>query len=421
MYRSPSDAIVTTAKSTADTIPTGQIAGACLGHRSHLPNGIPFPRVPRPTAGAAVVLFCVSVLAGMATVIDEPMLMLCAGAVAGLGLAGMVHPRPAHLHLAVRASAVCEVGTPTVFEVVVTNADLRAVPGCELTFHVDGFSPLALHFDPLRPQQSQARRVSRTPLARGVVERASMEVRVTDPLGLTSRGVQGSLTWEQVIHPATVAPVVIESYGGKDFEAAVTTYVPGAEFAGTRQWRRGDARRQVHWRSTARHGRPIVVERVSAPARGLVVVLAGSPRTAEDELIWAAAAATVGRAMRQREPLDVIALGPDGWMKAPDHSLRAVRDWFSTVAHVQVPSPGAAAAQVPAGTGRVALAACTDVPPEWPGAFRAALPGASVTVIPAGSLSPAQNAALGADVALGEPQGEAASSRLSVSSRLVRS
>ena len=125
-----------------------------------------------------------------------------------------------------------------------------------------------------------------TPLRRGVIRFDDMRVLLPDPFGLFQR-------CRKVKAPAATLIVLprrfplppIELPGGAAFkisgESNTNSIGTSGEFVGLRDYRPGDPLRQIHWKSWARTGRPIVkeLEDTYYPRYGLVVDTLSCERT----------------------------------------------------------------------------------------------------------------------------------------------
>ena len=125
-----------------------------------------------------------------------------------------------------------------------------------------------------------------TPLRRGVIRLEDLRVLLPDPFGLFQR-------CRKIKAPISVLTVLprrfplppIELPGGAAFkvsgEANTNTIGTSGEFVGLRDYRPGDPLRQIHWKSWARTGRPIVkeLEDTFYPRYGLIVDTFSSART----------------------------------------------------------------------------------------------------------------------------------------------
>ncbi len=146
-----------------------------------------------------------------------------------------------------------------------------------------GFSNDDLH---LKHGQQARITIELTPLRRGVIRFTDLRVLLPDPFGLFQR-------CRKVRSPAATLTVLprrfplppIELPGGAAFkvsgEANTNSIGTSGEFVGLRDYRPGDPLRQIHWKSWARTGRPIVkeLEDTFYPRYGLIVDTFSSNRT----------------------------------------------------------------------------------------------------------------------------------------------
>lgn len=125
-----------------------------------------------------------------------------------------------------------------------------------------------------------------TPLRRGVILLDDLRVQLPDPFGLFQRCLKvkappATLT----VLPQRFKLPPIKLPGGAAFkisgEANTTSIGTSGEFVGLRDYRPGDPLRQIHWRSWARTGRPIVkeLEDTFYPRYGLIVDTLSCQRT----------------------------------------------------------------------------------------------------------------------------------------------
>lgn len=140
----------------------------------------------------------------------------------------------------------------------------------------------------LNLKQGQQGRVSIeiTPLRRGVIQLDDLRVLLPDPFGLFQRcrkvkAPPATLT----VLPRRFPLPPIELPGGAAFkisgEANTNSIGTSGEFVGLRDYRPGDPLRQIHWKSWARTGRPIVkeLEDTFYPRYGLIVDTLSCDRT----------------------------------------------------------------------------------------------------------------------------------------------
>jgi len=138
-----------------------------------------------------------------------------------------------------------------------------------------GFSKNELE---IKHGQQERIAIELTPLHRGVIHLDDLRVLLPDPFGLFQR-------CRKVKTPASSLTVLPKRYplppielpGGAAFkvsgEANTNTIGTSGEFVGLRDYRPGDPLRQIHWKSWARTGRPIVkeLEDTFYPRYGLIV------------------------------------------------------------------------------------------------------------------------------------------------------
>lgn len=117
-----------------------------------------------------------------------------------------------------------------------------------------------------------------TPLRRGIVKFQDMRVLLPDPFGLFQRARRIKAPDSTLIVLPRRYPLPnIDLPGGAAFkvsgEANTNSIGTSGEFVGLRDYRPGDPLRQIHWKSWARTGRPIVkeLEDTFYPRYGLVV------------------------------------------------------------------------------------------------------------------------------------------------------
>jgi uncharacterized protein (DUF58 family) len=137
-----------------------------------------------------------------------------------------------------------------------------------------------------------------TPLRRGVIVLDNLRLLMPDPFGLfqSSHRIKSPPSTVMVLPKRHPLPPV-ELPGGAAFkigsETSTNSIGTSGEFVGLREYRPGDPLRQIHWKSWARTGRPIVkeLEDTCYPRYGLVLdtFIGGTADTAFEELVTVAA------------------------------------------------------------------------------------------------------------------------------------
>jgi uncharacterized protein (DUF58 family) len=152
---------------------------------------------------------------------------------------------------------------------------------------------------------------------RGVYELGPAEVRVADPFGLLALTRWFEERTEVVVYPKVHELRGFPLRGGNE-EAGTrgTRGRRGDEFANLREYRRGDDRRHIHWKSLARTGELFVKEfSLEAPRRHTVVLdlRREGLRTQDDEVEDAvsAAASVLTHLVREGLPYRLLGTGSD--------------------------------------------------------------------------------------------------------------
>ena len=125
---------------------------------------------------------------------------------------------------------------------------------------------------------------------------------------------------------------------------------------GVREYRPGDPRRAVHWRSTARLGRLVVREFEEEVASKVVLVLAGrddgTPPESSFECLIEATASIALYALQTGHPIDLVRYGDNGEIARLDGPNRlSVLDWLARADPYDA-SPAPLVAQAVARIGR---------------------------------------------------------------------
>jgi uncharacterized protein (DUF58 family) len=130
----------------------------------------------------------------------------------------------------------------------------------------------------LKPGQQTRVSLELTPLRRGVVRLHDLRVTLPDPLGLFQKCVKVKAPpATMLVLPRRYPLPAVSLPGGAAFKISGETNTnaigTSGEFVGLRDYRPGDPLRQIHWKSWARIGQPIVkeLEDTFYPRYGLVL------------------------------------------------------------------------------------------------------------------------------------------------------
>lgn len=186
-------------------------------------------------------------------------------------------PRVSGLGLTVEHPTSTTVGERSQHRFTVTNHGRRWTSTGHLRHHAHGLADVSVLLPRLAPGQSVTLEVPRLATRRGVTPGHVALVSSSAPYGLRFTTATARLMAPLVVWPAlTSAPPVRprERTDGRAETAGAVRH--GETVRGLRDWRSGDDARQVHWRSSARRGQLVVVER-EAPRQARVTLLAVGP------------------------------------------------------------------------------------------------------------------------------------------------
>lgn len=198
----------------------------------------------------------------------------------------------------------------------------------------------------LRPGHTVAQPLEIPALARGVVRIGPVTTVRSDPLGLLRREHAFDDVHDLFVHPRTVGLPSTSAGLIRDLEGNPTRRLVDQDmsFHAIREYAPGDARRQIHWKSTAKTGQLMVRQFEESRRSRMAVVLGVAEAEYADadefELAVSAAASLGLRAIRDARDLAVVA-GSEiprvvkGRLRAiqniPTIAPRAMLDGFSGV------------------------------------------------------------------------------------------
>lgn len=195
--------------------------------------------------------------------------------------------------------------------IVVRNAGRRAaLPGRIDVPIGDGLVELGTPF--LRPGAVSEQLLDLPPQPRGIVRIGPVTSVRSDPLGLLRREHAFATARELYVHPRTTALPSSSAGLIRDLDGSPTARLVDADmsFHAIREYAPGDARRQVHWKSTAKTGRLMVRQYEESRRSRMAVVLglaaAEYASDGEFELAVSAAASLAVRAVQDARDLDVV-------------------------------------------------------------------------------------------------------------------
>ena len=181
-------------------------------------------------------------------------------------------------------------GRETGAELTVSNASYSASPRVEISDRLP--KPRFFELPPVDGRRTGKIKVGMSFANRGLYSLGPAEVKTKDPFGLLRFVRRFPEPTEVVVYPEVHGLPGFPLRGsGADAGMRGAFSQRGDEFSGLREYRRGDERRHIHWKSVARTGELVVREfSANAPRRYAVVVdlqragLRGSGAEVEDAI-----------------------------------------------------------------------------------------------------------------------------------------
>jgi uncharacterized protein (DUF58 family) len=298
----------------------------------------------RPTRLGLLPLVGAGALGGLAVVTGDSWLLLLAAGFLGVTIgARLLHPRLREVQVGVSSPARVTLGERVQTSVHVRNNGRRTLPLTRVHHHVDGLADITVLVDALPPGACAGVTLTRLATARGVATEGTVTVTSTAPLGLLSARTSGTVSADLVVHPVVLRVPAQPLSDAADSGGTPVRSRSGLDVHGIRDWQRGDDARQVHWRSTARRGRLVVLER-EEPRGGRLDLCVVGPDAAPDwePLVSAVASLAVATARTGRQ-VRLLATDPHatGWRELVSTQETELLDWCAALRTVL--PPGAAA------------------------------------------------------------------------------
>ena len=287
------------------------------------------PVTPRPAAAVpALLVFGSLYLAGRLGA--GALVPVAALAGAPLVVALLSRPRLHRLRVVWQTPARCAVGESVLQGVVVHNLGPGLTPATKLTSQLAGFAELTVVVPPLLAGENAVLELARVPTARAWSVQHRVRLSSSEPFGLLDREEVQLLPEGCIVHPGPARPARVDPQAGHGEHPVGVPDRAGSQLHGLREWRPGDPAHRVHWRSTARHGRLVVVEPERLAGQRVAVMVVG--HRGDDGPTWEAllarAAATVTAALRAGSEVLLVGIGPVG-PATVTRDVSVALDWFS--------------------------------------------------------------------------------------------
>lgn len=287
----------------------------------------------RPTVKAGVVASVGALLVVVGTTAQAGWLFVLAAGVLGLVASGALSwHRLGGATVTRSAPARAQVGDLVPVDVVIRNDSRRRLPVMRLEDRIPAFEDLVALCEGIPPGAVSTANLPRRAVQRGVFDAGTVQLITAAPLGLLRTRRQVRVDSRVIVHPALIDvdgfPLPETPALTADEALAVARAGNGDVFAGVREYRPGDQRRWIHWRSTARTGR-LVVREHEEPARSPVVLVAAGVGEHADHA--ASVAASIGLlALRSGRPLHCAGHGRFG-EHVEDATSQSLLDWAAAL------------------------------------------------------------------------------------------
>jgi uncharacterized protein (DUF58 family) len=319
-------------------------------------------------------------LGNLAVTTGSAWFVLLAAAMAGLVVVGVAsRARLDGLALEIGHAARVTAGDLLGATITVVNRDTRPSSATRLCLHTPGLADVTVSVGRLDPGDRSSVVVQRLATRRATAETTTAHVVCRPSLGLLVARREVEVADQLVVHPVlhdlpagSVTTAVLEQERSDLVVAA-----SGPEVLGVREWRSGDDRARVHWRSTARSGRLTVLERGDIESAELRLVLVGSDRHEGFEEAISVAASICDAALTAGTRVAAVAWHADGPVLGAAESRWELLDWWSSVRDTVLPDPARFGGLVVAGfgPGDLLVAGAPDADGTWLAAAAAQSPG----------------------------------------------
>ena len=222
----------------------------------------------------------------------------------------------------------CRLGESVVERITVRNAGARTSPALLLQETSRGLVSLTVAVPSLASGGQVVVALERTPTSRGWWPDRSFALRSTAPFGLLRATRSVAVDAVTAIAPRAV-PTPAHALAGAGSGGAPSALVgAGTEVLGLRPWRAGDGAAAVSARASARHSRPVVLERERESGPRLVIVCTGALSGPLWEATVERSCALVEQAVREGRVPVLLANG----LPVPGRPDRqAVLDWHAAL------------------------------------------------------------------------------------------
>ena len=275
----------------------------------------------RLTKRATSVILVALALAGTGATAQAGWLYVLSAGALGLVGASFLYSHPTRgLDVMRTLPARVRVGDEVRTTISVTNHSRRAMPTFRLADRFPAFAPVSVASERLGHEARAEAELIRVAARRGHFESGRVTIVCGAPFGFVRSTRSLEVASPVVVLPRWADlrsfPILEPSSFPSDVLHERARMGAGEEFLGVREYRPGDAPRDVHWRSTARAGHLMVREYEELPSARVAIVLTGlehgSAPDSSFEALVSAAASVVLYALSTGHPVDLVRSGPEG-------------------------------------------------------------------------------------------------------------
>jgi uncharacterized protein (DUF58 family) len=273
--------------------------------------------IRRPTTKAGIIV-CVGVLLlAVGTTAQAGWLFVLSAGVLGLVLSGVfTWHRLRSVTVTRSLPARARVGEDVAVTLSVHNAANKRLPVMRVEDTYPAFGELAIACESVPRGAVAGIELQRVAVRRGVFEGAEVTLSTAAPFGVMRTRRTTAVPSHLIVHPAITDvsgfPLPETAAVTADEALAVARSGAGEVFAGVRDYRPGDQRRWIHWRTTARTGR-LAVREQEEPARSPVVLVVAGLGADDGAERVASAAASIGLyALDRGRPVHCVGRGRFG-------------------------------------------------------------------------------------------------------------
>lgn len=307
----------------------------------------------RPTPRALVIIGSGILLMMVGGTAQASWLFVLASAVFALVAASFVYPhRLSQVALVREAPRRIRVGDQDQVGLSVTNMGRRTIPMMRVDDRFPGFAPVAAASSAIPPGRTVVHESLRTAHRRGDFEGGEALVMSGAPFGLGRSRRRVPVEGRVTVVPRWVDlrsfPLLEPSSSPSEVLHERARTRAGEEYHGVREYRPGDLRRSVHWRTSARAGKLVVREFEEQFLTRVALIVGGTdsgePPDSAFETVVSAAASIGLYALKTGHAIELFTSGPDGIERLSGPADRDVLDRLAAV-QARPWSPGEAGAQ----------------------------------------------------------------------------